>query len=67
MGFTSEEQDLIWRSLTAILWLGNVEFYQKDEQKGCKVTDHSLLKVVAEVWGFTAEGMVKRFILFSLL
>lgn len=46
IGLTQPEQDDIFRILSAILWLGNMQFFE-DDSSNASITDHSVVDFVA--------------------
>ena len=61
MGIDKEIQYNLWRLISGILNLGNVNFTQSDD--GFAVVDEKTIeyvKIVANLWGITAEALEKR-------
>uniref|UniRef100_A0A182MQJ1 Myosin motor domain-containing protein n=1 Tax=Anopheles culicifacies TaxID=139723 RepID=A0A182MQJ1_9DIPT len=55
LGFTAEEISMVWRTVAAILHLGNIEFQMQDEK--ITITNGKTLAQVAQLLQVTAEEM----------
>lgn len=58
IGLPQAEQDNIFRILSAILWLGNMQF-QEDDHSNASITDQSVIDFVAYLLEVDAEGVKK--------
>ncbi|TPX22183.1 class II myosin [Coccidioides immitis] len=58
IGLRQAEQDNIFRVLSAILWLGNMQF-QEDDHSNASINDQSIIDFVAYLLEVDAEGVQK--------
>ncbi|EEP77864.1 myosin-5 [Uncinocarpus reesii 1704] len=58
IGLPQAEQDNIFRTLSAILWLGNMQF-EEDDHSNASITDQSVIDFVAYLLEVDSEGVKK--------
>lgn len=61
IGLTQEEQDQIFRALSAILWIGNITFIENDEGNA-QVRDTSVTDFVAYLLQVDAQLLIKSLV-----
>lgn len=57
IGLSQPEQDQIFRMLSAVLWIGNIQF-QEDQEGYAEVTDRSVVEFVAYLLEVTADQVI---------
>ncbi|XP_055591962.1 unconventional myosin ID [Uranotaenia lowii] len=55
LGFSNDELSIVWRTVAAVLHLGNIEFKTQDEQ--IQIANRNQLKPVSQLLGVTEEEM----------
>ncbi|CAH8641262.1 unnamed protein product [Heterobilharzia americana] len=62
MGINSEDQNAIFRVISAVLHLGNFEFRQERNSDQATLPDHSVAEKVAHLLGIPLNEMIKAFL-----
>ncbi|CAH8583032.1 unnamed protein product [Schistosoma turkestanicum] len=62
MGINNEDQNAIFRVISAVLHLGNLEFRQERNSDQATLPDHSVAEKVSHLLGISLNDMVKAFL-----